>query len=144
MNEITAYFDGAFIYGDNHAGYGALVKRNHEVIFSEYKYIGNGSAMSVNVAEYCGAISILKFANDFKTAFVRGDSKLVIKQLQRKWKVKGGCYVPYFQEAMMLSLKLPGVRFSWIPREHKGEADELAKSSLRAFYGQSRKDDYDQ
>ncbi len=81
MTEIHAYFDGAFIWGDNHCGYGALVKRGREILFSEYKYVGNGSKMSVNVAEYSGLIAVLKFlisAEISEPVLVRGDSKLVI------------------------------------------------------------------
>ncbi len=146
MTEIHAYFDGAFIWGDNHCGYGALVKRGREILFSEYKYVGNGSKMSVNVAEYSGLIAVLKFlisAEISEPVLVRGDSKLVIKQMQRKWRIKEGSYIPFCQQAILLSLKLPNVKYGWIPREHNGEADELAKSSLMAFYGQSRRDSYD-
>jgi len=59
------------------------------------------------------------------------NSQLVINQLNRKWDVKNGLYLPYYKVAANLlePLKLR-VTLKWIPREQNRLADALSKSAL--------------
>jgi ribonuclease HI len=85
--------------------------------------------------EYLGAIAILdileKLGMQQEPITIRGDSKLVIKQMNKEWRIKEGAYVPYAKRCLAKSLRFPKIRFEWIPREENGLADELSKGELR-------------
>ena len=108
-----------------------------EPVFAQGGYIGFGKGMSNNVAEYSGCIEVLsQIASLDGVAVIRGDSKLVIMQLfgknGTKWKVHGGCYVPYYQKAKAALEPLrQRVSMLWVPREQNGECDEFSKQVLR-------------
>lgn len=134
---ITAWFDGACEPRNpgGHASYGALVRVGGETVLAESGYIGHGPRMSNNVAEYSGAIVVLrKIAELDGVADVRGDSRLVIEQLTGRWRVRteGGLYVPYYREAAAILAPIrKRVRLRWIPREQNAEADALSKAVLK-------------
>jgi ribonuclease HI len=131
---IEAWFDGVCEPRNpgGHAAYGALVKADGEVVLSEGVYVGHGSKMSNNVAEYSAMIAVLrKLATLQDYALVRGDSMLVINQLRGTWEVHGGLYVPYYREAFKLFDPIRGrVALEWIPRERNSECDVLSKQVL--------------
>ena len=66
------------------------------VLIEKGFYLGRGKAMSSNVAEYAALILALKYLKKHgyfdKSILVRGDSKLVIKQMSGKWKIKKGLW----------------------------------------------------
>jgi ribonuclease HI len=131
---IDAWFDGCCEPHNpgGHAAYGALVKVDGEIVFSEGRYIGSGSEISNNVAEYQGVIAVLEQITGLHgQAVVRGDSQLVINQLKRKWKARKGLYLPSYEKAIVLADSLRSrVRFEWIPREQNNECDQLSKKPL--------------
>lgn len=136
---IEGWFDGAVepVNPGGHGAYGALVKVDGVIVWSESRYIGHGPTISNNVAEYSGAtacmqqILALPVFQCFECAVVlRGDSMLVIKQLSGEWKVKRGLYVPYYRQAILLRAKIPSMRLEWIPRNLNHEADVLSKKQL--------------
>lgn len=138
---IEAWFDGAFLWDEGHAAYGAIVKQDGETVFSESKYMGaSRSTLSVNCAEYAGLIAVLKFLISIKApaATIYGDSRMVIMQMGAGWKMRGGTYGSYFIEARQLRNQLPPLNFKWIPREKNWEADALSKEPLKRFYFESR------
>jgi ribonuclease HI len=64
-------------------------------------------------------------------ATVYGDSQLVINQLNGKWDVNGGIYLPYYRLAAQLLQPLkPRVTLQWILRDQNILADALSKSAL--------------
>lgn len=134
MNEVIAHFDGAVepINPGGHGGFGALVRRGDQVLLSEAVYIGRWPLLSNNVAEYCGAIAVLRFLlrEGITEALVHGDANIVINQLNGRWKARSGAYLPYYHEAYTLRHKLPDVRFIWVPREMNAAADELSKQAV--------------
>ena len=138
---IEAVFDGACepTNPGGHASYGALVRVNGQVVYSNSGYVGYGSGMSNNVAEYCGAIDALTEAVKHKgTITLIGDSRLVMMQLgpdltcgKRRWKAKSGLYLPYYKKAIALVNQHRGrIRFQWVPREDNTDCDELSKKAL--------------
>jgi ribonuclease HI len=134
IHDIYCYFDGA-VQPHNpggHGGYGISIVNHGIEVYSEAAYIGQWRDLSNNVAEYAGAISVLRYllSQGHASALVRGDSMLVIQQLKGRWKAKSGVYLPYYQEAWALRAKLPEVDFEWIPRERNGRADDLSKVAL--------------
>lgn len=85
---------------------------------------------SNNVAEYMGVIEIMKKLHELKaeSAYIFGDSKLVVEQLNGYWKIKQGAYVKYAHEAKKL-LK-PDFKFIWIRREYNDIGDDLSKVKM--------------
>ena len=88
--------------------------------------------MSNNVAEYAGICAVMEFLieNQIQQAVIYGDSKLVVKQLNRKWKARGGLYFETYKRALLLRDQLPNVIIKWIPREMNTEADSLACAAM--------------
>ncbi len=131
---VVGYFDGACgpVNPGGHAGYGAIVRRGNVVIFEKAQYVGSGEGMTNNVAEYAGCIAILRFLIQSKIAqaLVLGDSDMVVKQLNGKWKAKKGAYLPYYKEAIILRRQLPDVQIRWIPRHQNIDADYLSKQAI--------------
>lgn len=136
MDEVVeGYFDGGCGPKNpgGHGTYGVIVRsKNGKVLFQESGYLGHGPKISNNVAEYAGIIAILRFLLKRKITkgVIYGDSKLVVKQLNSKWKVRSGLYYEWAKEAQSLKRNLPEVVIKWIPREHNREADSLARQAL--------------
>ncbi len=91
--------------------------------------VGRGSN---NEAEYQGLILGLKHAANHgaTTVHVRGDSQLILRQLEGQYQVKAANLKPYHQEAMQLLRKFEDVRLEWVRREHNGDADAAANAAL--------------
>jgi hypothetical protein len=89
--------------------------------------------MSNNVAEYAGVLCVLKYLRSLPPAraIIRGDSNLVINQLNGKWRIRKGLYLSTAIEAKELLAYLHGlgwqVSLCWIPRAQNEECDALSK-----------------
>jgi ribonuclease HI len=138
MNEYLAWFDGACepVNPGGTATFGVVVKaKDGTVLLREHGYVGQGSGMSNNVAEYAGVLHVLKYlaSRPPGRVTIHGDSNLVINQLNGKWRIKKGPYRSIAVEAIELLAHLKGlgwqVRFCWIPRERNKECDKLSKKS---------------
>ena len=144
---IEAYFDGACepVNPGGTAAYGAVVLRNGVKIFSESKIFhpekGREYRTSNNIAEYSGFLAILQFliSQNLQESYilVRGDSNLVIQQMfvtnsnhGKRWRIKGGYYVPVALKCQDLLKRFPHIAGEWIPREKNSLADELSKAEL--------------
>lgn len=135
MPTIDAWFDGCCepTNPGGHAAYGVVIECDGKTSLMTGGYVGCGSKISNNVAEYAGVIRILEALAEIPgTATIHGDSKLVINQLGGTWKSRGGLYIPYMQRAKELLGPLKSrVRFKWIPREQNEMCDGLSKQVLR-------------
>jgi ribonuclease HI len=131
---IEAWFDACTepINPGGHAAYGVLIKVDGVTVLSEGKYIGHGPHISNNLGEYMGMLRILQELPKYPgPAIIRGDSKLVIMQLNKQWKVNGGRYFPVYQECVPLfEAERQRIRTIWIPREQNAECDRLSKKVL--------------
>lgn len=131
---IQAWFDGAVEPHNpsGHGGIGVVVRRDSEVIYTEASYMGRWNSLSNNCAEYAAVIAALRYLlrEGITEATVYGDADMVVNQLNGKWRVKGGAYVPYFREAYTLRSRLPQVSIQWIPREMNCAADDLSKVAV--------------
>jgi ribonuclease HI len=137
----TLYFDGACgpknpggtaAYGYVLSHFGTIVDRSHAVV-------GTGPEMSNNVAEYAGLFNGLLgfycqvFDPNMRaiTLQVKGDSQLVINQMNGLWKAKAGLYYPWYEKTVAVCKRIRklGVKitFDWIPREMNQECDTLSK-----------------
>ena len=132
------------------AAYGYVLSNFAEEISRGNAVVGSGPAMSNNVAEYAGLSAGLQaFLDHINTPAlptnvgqagldlnrthlqVRGDSKLVIYQMNKRWKAKGGLYFVQYEKAAQLCkvLRSKGIKltFDWVPRTSNTECDELSK-----------------
>ncbi len=132
---IDVYFDGCCWPNPNGvAAAGVYITDGSNALLQKGFYVGRGKAMSSNVAEY----SALNFALLFlrqkgftdREIVVQGDSKLVILQMQGKWKIKEGLYVGAANKAKSLVAEFSDMTFRWIPREKNTICDELAGNAL--------------
>jgi ribonuclease HI len=113
MNEYIAWFDGACepLNPGGTASFGVIVKgADGTVLLREHGVVGKGKAMSNNVAEYAGVLHILKYLGSRPPGrvMIHGDSNLVINQLNGKWRIKKGLYLPMALEAKALLASLKG------------------------------------
>ena len=133
---IELWFDGCCgpVNPGGHAAAGTYIKQDGKKIFQHSEYVGSGSLMSSNVAEYMALVVGLRFllarGLSHEAVIVRGDSRLVIEQMTGTWKITAGLYVPYAQEAKRLKEHFTNLRGEWIPRELNTRCDSLSKRPL--------------
>ena len=137
-------FDGA-CYPKNPGGtaaYGFLISIFGEKIFDKHGVIGSGPGFTNNLAEHCACAEGLKWFYEYclslghpypKMLLVRGDSMLVINQLNKKWSAHSD--KPYYHEYARAVKYLNQVRklgvtvcIDWIPREKNEDCDLLSKA----------------
>jgi ribonuclease HI len=127
---ITIYFDG-LCRPKNPGGvatYGYLIYKDGKKVKSGSGVIGSGAGMTNNVAEY----SALKHAAEWVNQngaddeiVIKGDSQLVIHQMNGTWQIKSETSKKFVPEIRRL-LEDRKTRFIWIPREQNAEADLLS------------------
>jgi ribonuclease HI len=84
-----------------------------------------------NEAEYGALIRLLEEARARKLTEIeiRGDSKLVVCQLKREWKIN----LPHLRELAARAWKLMdgmSVRLVWVPRKENSLADALSNKAI--------------
>lgn len=120
------------------AAFGAVVLRDGERLWECSRIFrpqpGRERETSNNVAEYSGLIAVLEWLREKglhrQPIIVRGDSKLVVEQMNGRWRIRQGFYVPLAIKAKKIAEEFPNLTFKWIPREQNGLADELSKREL--------------
>ena len=82
-----------------------------------------------NVAEYLALIEGLRAAQEGQVSCleVRGDSKLVIRQMCGEWGCHSERLRPLYEQAWDLARGFDRIGFEWVPRERNQEADGLAQ-----------------
>lgn len=87
-----------------------------------------------NQAEYAGVIAGLERAKELGAEEVECvlDSELVVKQLNREYKVKHKDLAPLFLRMYNLSLQFKKVTYRHVRREENKEADRLVNEALDA------------
>jgi ribonuclease HI len=85
-----------------------------------------------NEAEYCGLILGLKKAQSLgiQNLDIKGDSNLIINQVNKKWKVKSPNLQNLYQEACDLLKEFNRVSLNWIPREKNKLADQAVNQCI--------------
>src|SRR5271165_2911780 len=108
------------------AGYHVGIDGKKECIFEKGKFLEN---CSNNFAEYLALIEALNYANnsDYKNVELYSDSKLIVEQVNGRWKVKSNDLKELAQAAInrVAMLRKAGIQFTltWIPREKNVHAD---------------------
>ncbi len=93
-----------------------------------------GEYATNNVAEYAGVIALLKRLKELRieNPLIRGNSRLVIKQLTGEFKVKSPHLIPLYLEAKELADEV-GASFEWVPRGKNSVADKLSRIAYEEF-----------
>lgn len=136
-------FDGACRGNPGPSGAGALIKEDGEaespqndggrVVFTLAQYLGD--ALTNNESEYRALIEGLRRASAMGVSDLRvvGDSKLVINQVMKSWKVKKENLMPLYEEARTVIETAPfkdSITMTHVEREKNAEADALANFAV--------------
>jgi ribonuclease HI len=128
--KLTIFTDGGARGNPGPAGCGAIIYNSKKEIVAKIgQYIGKNTN---NQAEYRALIMGLERAKKIKAAEVRCylDSELVVKQLNREYRVKDKDLEPLFIKVHNLTLNFKKVIFNHIRREKNKEADRLVNLVL--------------
>ena len=131
MNDkLIIYTDGGARGNPGPAGIGAvLYNENKKIIAEVSEYIGETTN---NQAEYQAVIAAFAKAKELKAKELDFylDSELVVKQLNREYKVKNEELAPLFLKIYNESLSFKKVNFTHIRREYNKEADRLVNLAI--------------
>lgn len=92
--------------------------------------------MTNNYAEYTALVEVLKKLRELRVGgevTIRSDSQLLVGQMGKGWKVKGGGYVQRLKEARDLLKEFGPISFEWVPREKNQEADLLSRIAYERY-----------
>ena len=130
------YFDGCSKGNPGCAGAGAvLYDPQGAEVFAESVFAGHSATN--NEAEYTGLILGLNesLKRGITELQVRGDSQLVIRQMQGKYKVNSPNLVPLHQCASTLASKFSKIEFEHVYRNNNKRADALSNAGLLPLHG---------
>jgi ribonuclease HI len=128
--KLTIYSDGGARGNPGPAATGIVIKNDKgETITSFGEYLGE---QTNNFAEYMALIAGLKKANELGATEVECvlDSELVVKQMQRVYKVKEPTLQKKFVEAYNASMQFKKTAFKHTLRENNKEADRIVNKIL--------------
>ncbi len=132
--KLTIYTDGGSRGNPGPAATGVVIKNSHGNVISSYgEYLGR---QTNNVAEYSAIISGLKKARALGATEVTciADSKLIVEQLNRKWKVKKPHIQKLFIEAWNEMQQFKKATIQHVLREYNKEADREVNAILDKHY----------
>lgn len=138
MSVIQLYCDGGSRSnpgpsGLGVAGYHVNIDGTKECIFEKGVFLEN---CSNNFAEYLALIQGLNYAleADYENIEIYSDSKLIIEQVNGRWKVKSSDLKELALSAVnrVQTLRKAGrqITLTWIPREKNVHADSLANLAM--------------
>ena len=124
----VAFFDGSSTPNPGKCGCGAILYINGDVVDTISIALGYGTN---NFAEYMGAYEaiILCIKHGVKKATIKGDSLLIINQLNGIWRVKNERLAKIHTKLKELCSKNE-YSFEHVPREKNAFADKLSKEAV--------------
>jgi len=128
--KLTIYTDGGARGNPGPAAIGVVITDSAKKILSGYgEYLGK---QTNNYAEYSALISALKKAKELGGAEIECflDSELIVKQMNRQYKVKEPTLQKLFIQVFNLASQFKKVVFKHIPREKNKEADKWVNKIL--------------
>lgn len=123
MSKLKIFTDGGSRNNPGPAATGVVIKDEKGNIITAYgEYLGK---QTNNYAEYMAIISGLKKANELGATEVEciADSKLIVEQLNRNWKVREPTLQPLFIKAWNEMIKFKKITIKHILRAGNKEAD---------------------
>ena len=128
---VSLFCDGGSRGNPGVAGSGSVIYDDSGATLAEIAYVV-GAKASNNVAEYYGLVRGLEAAKDLGATEVNVsmDSKLVVEQMNGRWKIKHPDMKQLALEARELANGFERVTFTWVPREKNKKADELSNVAM--------------
>lgn len=129
----TLFFDGGSRGNPGPAGSGAVLfaddATGQRTLWSGSTYLGRETN---NVAEYRGLILGLQAAKDHgvRRLVAKGDSQLVVNQMEGRWRVEKPHLKKLQKEACALAMGFECCRVEYVPREQNQAADRLANEAM--------------
>ncbi|MCK4240948.1 MAG: reverse transcriptase-like protein [Candidatus Atribacteria bacterium] len=130
MSKILMKVDGSCYPNPGNMGIGIVIYKDGELVKKISEAIGYGTN---NIAEYKALIRGLEEIKKLKPerADIYCDSQLVVKQLNKKYKVKDKGMIPLYHKVNEICSTIPGkIYFIWDRRDNNSMADSLAKKAL--------------
>jgi ribonuclease HI len=127
---LRLYTDGAARGNPGPAGLGVVIEDEQGMrLRGLYRYIGTATN---NKAEYLALIEGLRALADWKPDRVEVflDSRLVVEQVNGRFKVKNADLAPLHRAATQLLASLPDVAVTHVERERNRGADALANRAI--------------
>lgn len=138
---VTFYCDG-LIEPRNPGGFACwgwiALSDSSNQIATDCGCVGHGDGMTNNIAEYWAFINAATWAlmhHPDKPVTYRTDSKLVVEQVNGRWKVNSDQLRPLADLARHLLTETGGI-LEWVPREQNTIADALSRRAYRRATGQ--------
>jgi len=131
MKKVIINTDGTAEPNPGPAAIGAIIRDEQgKVMATISQSIGRATS---NQAEYRAVITALETAIRLgaKQVNLRSDSELVVRQLNRQYRVKAAALKPLYQQVKQLLGQLRGFTITHIPRQQNREADNLANIALK-------------
>ncbi len=129
--KVFIYTDGACRGNPGHCALGIYVlNSNKEILYEEGQYLEPDNTN--NFAEYKAVIYALELSikNKVEDMHLFSDSELLIRQLNKEYKVKSPNIKPLFETCKKLLTQIPKYTFEHIRREKNSKADALANEAL--------------
>jgi len=129
-NIYEMYFDGCSKGNPGLSGAGCVIYKNGEEIWSNSYFVDENATN--NVAEYYGLIKGLEKAIEMKiiSLVVKGDSQLIIRQMQGEYQVKTKSMIKLHNDAKELEIKFKNITYEHIYRKYNKRADQLSNGGL--------------
>jgi ribonuclease HI len=137
---VLVHFDGACqtVGRQRIAGYGCTIAGVGIAYEESGLAVPPGHPRATNnVAEYIAAIRALEWlaALPYRgDLLVRGDSELVIRQMNGEYEVRAEHLKPYHERLRQLAGQFHHVEFEWVRREENRRADELSKEGIGSVW----------
>lgn len=134
--DFVLYTDGASKGNPGHSGIGFIIyNKAGDIIAKSSRYIGETTN---NVAEYTALIDALQRAIDLNidSVEIRMDSELVVKQLNREYRVRSNRLKPLYEKVRNLLNELSTFSVVKIPREENELTDRLASLAVKKYLGE--------
>ena len=131
-DEYVLFFDGCSKNNPGPSGAGAVLYHNGVEIWSTAVFVGHKETN--NVAEYTGMIVGIKRAVEMgiRRLVVKGDSNLVVQQMNGKFRVNADHIKPLHATAKNIIRNFDSIQFVHVYRHLNQRADELSNMGLES------------
>ena len=131
-DEYVLFFDGCSKNNPGPSGAGAVLYHNGVEIWSTAVFVGHKETN--NVAEYTGMIVGIKRAVEMgiRRLVVKGDSNLVVQQMNGKFRVNAEHIKPLHATAKNIIRNFDSIQFVHVYRHLNQRADELSNMGLES------------
>ena len=128
-SKLQIYTDGGARGNPGPSGIGVVIWSGNELVGQYKKYIGKATN---NQAEYKAVILALEEAKKIGAEELEFflDSELVVKQINREYKVKDKGLAALFVQVWNLSMGFKKATFTHVPREKNKDADKLVNEAI--------------